>query len=105
MARRQLAFAQSVPIPSKKQRAQRRRRAAAAVAAAEARRSVSEWSELELAFFASAPPDEPDPAPPPESFDDLTGPAPQRPSWLAALGRAVAAAGAALRRLLIPLRP
>jgi hypothetical protein len=29
------------------------------------------WSDLEQAFFASAPPDNPEPPPAPESFDDL----------------------------------
>jgi hypothetical protein len=36
------------------------------------------WSDLEEAFFASAPPDEPQPIAEPPPFDDELGPAPRR---------------------------
>ncbi|HET6284431.1 MAG TPA: hypothetical protein VFH73_25970 [Polyangia bacterium] len=68
---------------------------------APARPSGAGWSDLELAFFAAAPPDEPEPAAKPECFDDLELLAPGPPRWerLGALVPAVAAAFVALRRL------
>jgi hypothetical protein len=36
------------------------------------------WTDLEQTFFASAPPDEPEPASEPEQFDDLIPPEPSR---------------------------
>jgi hypothetical protein len=36
------------------------------------------WTDLEQAFFASAPPDEPEASPEPESFDDLIPAVPSR---------------------------
>jgi hypothetical protein len=36
------------------------------------------WSELEQAFFAAAPPDDPEPVPEPLRFDDDTPPTPAR---------------------------
>ncbi|HVT05901.1 MAG TPA: hypothetical protein VHO67_00505 [Polyangia bacterium] len=35
------------------------------------RKDVPVWTDLEEAFFAAAPPDEPEAASPPERFDDL----------------------------------
>lgn len=60
---------------------------------------VAEWSDLEQAFFDSAPPDEPEPAGEPECFDDLA--APRRPplEHLGGLLSGVAAAFAALWRV------
>ena len=52
------------------------------------------WNDLEQAFFASAPPDEPEPAAEPEQFDDLIPlipPAPSRRRWTE-LGHHVVAA-------------
>jgi len=41
-----------------------------------ARSDEAAWSDLEQAFFASAPPDNPEPPPDPEPLDDLFPPAP-----------------------------
>ena len=72
------------PSKSKKRRSQKRRTAERALQ----RSSSPVWTDVEEAFFAAAPPDEPEPAAAPESFDDLGGPAPSvqvRASWLQAL--------------------
>ena len=77
---------------SKKRRAQKRREQRRAAA-----RVVSpDWGEVELTFFAGAPPDEPEPAAAPDNFDDLV-PAPPPPElgWAQAL---VAASRAMFRR-------
>jgi hypothetical protein len=67
---------------------------------------VPVWSELEQAFFDSAPPDEPPAPPAPESFDDLAPPPAPRSGWLEALRRRMAAAGATVfRRLAVRARP
>jgi hypothetical protein len=63
------------------------------------------WSELEQAFFAAAPPEEPQSAAEPERFDDLLELAPSRRQPPGAVRRALAAAGAALRRLLFGAAP
>ena len=55
------------------------------------------WDDLEQGFFASAPPDVPEPPPEPARFDDLFPPAPPRPDRLAAVRRTVAAAAATTR--------
>ena len=52
------------------------------------------WTELEQTFFASAPPDEPEPASEPEQFDDLIPPAPSRRQWTELAQRLVAALSA-----------
>jgi hypothetical protein len=57
-----------------------------------------DWNDVEQAFFAAAPPDEPEPAAELECFDDLL--APGRRERVGALGQAAAAAWGALRRLL-----
>jgi hypothetical protein len=64
-----------------------------------------EWSELEQAFFAAAPPEEPQSAAEPELFDDLLELAPSRRQPVGAARRALAVAGAALRRLLFGAAP
>lgn len=55
------------------------------------------WDDLEQGFFASAPPDVPEPPPEPARFDDLFPPEPPRPDRLAAVRRTVAAAAATTR--------
>lgn len=51
--------------------------------------NVQTWSDLEQAFFASAPPDEPQPADEVPRFDDLDLVEPRRAEMPAALRRAV----------------
>src|ERR1700722_12935185 len=101
MARRHLAPAASVRPPSKnkKRRSRGIKRNAPASAA---RGGGTEWSDLEQAFFASAPPDEPETVAEPERFDDLPAPLPgnDRRGRLGAVGQAVVAAWGAVRRLL-----
>jgi hypothetical protein len=58
------------------------------------------WSDLEEAFFAAAPPDDPEPAPEDLRFDDLSSDPPARRSIPPWLQRAVAEAG----RVLDPAR-
>ena len=48
------------------------------------------WTDIEQAFFAAAPPDEPEPPGEPARFDDLISAAPPRREMPAALARAVA---------------
>jgi len=55
------------------------------------------WDDLEQGFFASAPPDVPEPPPEPARFDDLFPPEPPRPDRLAAVRRTVATAAATTR--------
>jgi hypothetical protein len=103
MARRHLAPAASARPPSKNKK--RRSRGIKRNAPASADRGKgAEWSDLEQAFFASAPPDEPDTAAEPERFDDLLAPvlAPveDRRERFGALGQTVIAAWGAVRRLL-----
>ena len=43
--------------------------------------SPAPWSDLEQTFFASAPPDEPEPPAEPDTFDDLVAAMPARRSW------------------------
>jgi hypothetical protein len=57
------------------------------------------WSELERGFFATAPPDVPEPPPEPMRFDDLDPIAPTPPQWRARLARAGAATSGARRML------
>jgi hypothetical protein len=64
------------------------------------------WSELEQGFFATAPPDVPEPPPAPPCFDDLDPIGPARPDWRIRLRRtartgwlAVSTAPGALRPL------
>lgn len=45
------------------------------------------WGDLELAFFASAPPEVPGPAVEPESFDDLFAPTTSSPPMPAGMRR------------------
>jgi hypothetical protein len=50
------------------------------------------WTDLEQTFFASAPPDEPEPSAAPDLFDDLVPPAaPSRRQWTELRRRLVAA--------------
>jgi len=58
------------------------------------------WTDLEQAFFASAPPEEPGSAAEPECFDDLLALSPQRGRF-AGLRGALARVWGALRRLTI----
>jgi hypothetical protein len=55
------------------------------------------WSELERGFFATAPPDVPEPPPEPMRFDDLDPIAPQAQEWRVRLARAWAATSGARR--------
>jgi hypothetical protein len=99
MARRHLALAAAARPPSKnkKRRSQGTKRTAPASAV---RGNGTEWSDLEQAFFASAPPDEPETVAELERFDDLVAPLTERRERFQALGQAVAAAWGAIRRLL-----
>jgi hypothetical protein len=77
---------------SKTRRAQRRREERRALA----RPAQPVWSQVELAFFAAAPPEQPEPAAAPDSFDDLVPPVPPAgPGWVEGL---FAAARATFRR-------
>jgi hypothetical protein len=72
------------PSKSKKRRSRERRKAERALQ----RSSSPVWTDVEEAFFAAAPPDEPEPAAAAESFEDLGGPGPPvqvRASWLQSL--------------------
>jgi len=103
MARRHLASAAFALSPSKNKNKKRRSRGIDRNApAAAARGNGAGWSDLEQAFFASAPPDEPETAAAPERFDDLLAPLPCEDSRerFGALGQAVVAAWGAVRRLL-----
>jgi hypothetical protein len=95
---RNVALTRSAQPPSNKKRSRARKRNARG---APARPSLAEWSDLEQAFFASAPPDEPEATVEPECFDDLVATAPPRRERFGALRRLVAAAGSALRRLFL----
>lgn len=53
------------------------------------------WSELEQGFFATAPPDVPEPPAEPARFDDLDPIGPARPDWRIRLQRAARAGWAA----------
>jgi hypothetical protein len=57
-----------------------------------------EWSDLEQAFFAAAPPDEPEPPAELDCFDDLL--APEGREGRGSIGQAGANAWGAFRRLL-----
>jgi hypothetical protein len=97
MARRHLALATSAHAPSKNKNRRSRggkRNAPASVA----RGNGTDWSDLEQAFFAAAPPDEPSPAGEPECFDDLLSL--ERREKVGTLRQTAAAAWAAFRRLL-----
>jgi hypothetical protein len=98
MARRNVVLAQRSAPANKRRSRGRKRRATGEVERAPA----PSFDDLEQAFFAAAPPDEAEPAPVPDGFDDLVavGPAPRDP--LAALRRAFAAARAAIGRLCAP---
>ena len=56
------------------------------------------WDDLEQGFFASAPPDVPEPPPEPARFDDLVSDEPPRPDRLAAARRALTTAVIATRK-------
>jgi hypothetical protein len=56
------------------------------------------WDDVEQGFFASAPPDVPEPPLEPARFDDLVSDEPQRPDPLAAARRALTTAVVATRR-------
>jgi hypothetical protein len=100
MARKHLALAASAPPPSRNRRSRRAKRNAPG---APAHPNGAEWSDLEQAFFSSAPPEDPDPAAESECFDDLLAPRPPRWEGFGALRRAMAAACAALPRLVFGL--
>jgi hypothetical protein len=57
------------------------------------------WTTVEQGFFASAPPELPEPAPEPLTFDDLEAPEPQPSERTLRLRRAAATATAALQPL------
>jgi hypothetical protein len=82
---------------TKRSRAKRSRRGKRQTAHAPAPARGPIFNELEQAFFAAAPPEEPPPTAEPERFDDLVALA-LPPSRQQPFGRALAAAGAALRR-------
>ena len=63
------------------------------------------WSELEQGFFATAPPDVPEPPPEPTRFDDLDPIGPARPDWRVRLRRAARAGWAAASAAPGALRP
>jgi len=68
MSKRRLALAPSTrPLPPQG-RARRDERKSRGT---HPRKEVRVWTDLEEAFFAAAPPDEPVAASPPERFDDL----------------------------------
>jgi len=99
MARRHLAVATSAHSSSKKDKKKRRsggikRNAPASVA----RGNGMEWSDLEQAFFAAAPPEVPEPAAELERFDDLL--APEQRERGRALEQPAASGWGAFRRLL-----
>ena len=52
------------------------------------------WTDLEQGFFASAPPDEPQPSAEPERFDDLVATAPTGRRFTEVLARLIAALSA-----------
>ena len=65
------------------------------------RADESAWSELEHAFFAAAPPDDPEPPAEPLRFDDDAMPGPsRRPPWTLHI---VSAVGAAATRFVAAL--
>ena len=97
MAQTHLAVTTSTHAPSKSKK-RRSRGITRDAPASVARGNGTDWSDLEQAFFAAAPPDEPEPAAELECFDDLL--APERREPLAALGQAAATAWGAFRRLL-----
>lgn len=73
MSKRRLALApspRSLPTKGRARRDERKSRGTLP------RKDVPVWTDLEEAFFAAAPPDEPVAAGPPESFDDLDRAAP-----------------------------
>jgi hypothetical protein len=76
--------------PNSKQRRARRRKAERRAAA---QRSLPVWDEVELTFFAAAPPDEPEAAAAPDTFEDLVPAAPSPElGWAQGLLAAVRAA-------------
>jgi hypothetical protein len=95
MAGRRLALKES-PRPSSPKKRSRRGKRSASDAPGPAREL--DFSELEQDFFAAAPPEDPGPTAEPERFDDLVALGPPRRQMFGALLRAVATAGAALRR-------
>jgi hypothetical protein len=97
MARRNLAVATSANAPSKNNK-RRSRGIKRKAPASDARGNGGDWSDLEQAFFAAAPPDAPGPAVELECFDDLL--APERRQRGGALRQAAANAWGTFRRLL-----
>jgi hypothetical protein len=97
MARRQLVVARSAQVRSNKRNRRRGERKPTA------RPSEPGFTELEQAFFASAPPDQPAPHEAPECFDDLGPRAAPAPDPLAAVARALSGAWAAIRSFLFEL--
>ncbi len=91
MSKRRLALAPSTRSLPHKGRARREDRKSRGTLP---RKEVPVWTDLEEAFFAAAPPDEPVAASPPERFDDLdrAAPADDDPPLLVRIS-------AALRRL------
>ena len=100
MARTDLARIQPPHVGSKKRRFRGRKRNNGA--GPPARTVERAFSELEQAFFAAAPPDDPGPALPPERLEDdgVAGAPPLgRAAWFEALRWAAASFRAALGRL------
>ena len=93
MSKRRLALAPSTrPVPSKG----RARRDDRKTRGTPSRKDVPVWTDLEEAFFAAAPPDEPEAARAPERFDDLDRAAPARED-----APLLVRISAALRRLVV----
>ena len=97
MARTDLARIQPPHVGSKKRRSRGRKRNNGA--GPPARTVERAFSELEQAFFAAAPPDDPGPALPPERLEDAGAPPLGRAAWFEALRWAAASLRAALGRL------
>ena len=75
MSKRRLALAPSTrPVPTKGRARREERKSRGTLP----RKDVPVWTDLEEAFFAAAPPDEPVAASAPERFDDLDRAAPTR---------------------------
>ncbi len=75
MSKRRLALAPSTRSLPSKGRARREERKPRSTAP---RKEVPVWTDMEEAFFAAAPPDEPADAAAPERFDDLERAVPAR---------------------------
>jgi hypothetical protein len=101
MARTDLARLQPPHVASKKRRSRGRKRNGGGPPA---RTDERAFSDLEQAFFAAAPPDDPGPAPEPERLDDAGAPPLGRAAWFEALRWAAATTRTALGRFLAGAR-